>query len=155
MDSTFDFSYISEGLRNVRKGDSNREEIYSAFREFKNAVKIACLQEFGRVVSFGHSFQDRLQMLIPYNGYRQENAGNVTVFFNTCGSGLLTPGLLLFKYELDPIMGYPVTLLYGAKSVKCPDKRALCATIHDAYNNHVRELRDYCIHNGLIGQPQK
>ena len=155
MDPNFDFSYISEGLQNVGKGDSNREEIYSAISEFKNAVKIACSQEFGRVVSFGHSFQDRLQMLFPNNRYKRANAGNVTVFFNACTPGLYSPGLVLFKYELDPIMGYPVTLTYGAKSVQCPNKRALYDTIHDAYNIHVRELRDYCVHNGMIGQTPK
>lgn len=147
MDSSSDFSYVAEGLQNVKKGDSNRAEIYSVICEFKNAVKVACLQVFGRNVSFENPFQDRLVTLFPKIGDGVSNAGNVTVHLNPC-----TMGFSLFRYELSPIMGYPVTLLYGSKSVKCSDKDALLSAIHDAYNSNVRALRNYCIKGGLGGR---
>lgn len=142
MSENFDF--VERGLENVKKGDANREEIHAVIEEFKVAIYDACKKQHNREVTFVdvRSLSALSAMMSLRGGVpakdSAKNVGDVTVYLG------IYPGPQIFRYELDPISGYPVILGYAMKSVQCDNKDTLLATIRDAYNYSVGALKEFC-----------
>lgn len=138
-----DFSFVKEGLSNVRKGDPNRAEIHAIIEDFKESVRQACKTLFDKEVFFepvyppalGRHFMSRFLM-------HEGNTGTVAVYLASFSC------LRLFQYELDPILGYPVVLSYSSKTVRCEGSTELLEAIKDAYNLSVGDLKDFCESGG-------
>lgn len=138
-----DFSFVKEGLSNVQKGDPNRAEIHAIIEDFKESVRQACKTLFNKDVFFEPVLSPVLgRQIMPRFLMHGGNTGTVTVYLASLSS------LRLFQYELDPILGYPVTISYSSKTVRCEGRPELLEAIKDAYNLSVGDLKDFCESGG-------
>ena len=53
-------------------------------------------------------------------------------------------GVRIFGYELNPVTGYPVNLMYMGKTVECESKAELLGAIKEAYEYALVDLTNLC-----------
>lgn len=155
-----EFDFVGNGLAESQKGVEATKEILSLFGRFKGEIKKACLDQFKVEVDFepanlyeqylfgSHAMMGRRSAIFPRFGWKQQEAHEVSNVVHTIDVYVpMKDGVRILKYEMHPITGYPVNVIYASKNVECSSRNELLATIQDAYNLSVRAIRTLCTNN--------
>lgn len=147
-----DFNFVKDGLEKVSIGIKYKREILSAISEFKESLVKAFCEKYGVAISFDDSFQALLSSLSRFRdtsimrglpgSVESPNSptqmrGDVVVYVHD-------RGVRIFGYELNPVTGYPVNLMYMGKTVECDSKAGLIGAIKEAYEYALVDLTNLC-----------
>lgn len=153
MSNNIDFtSAIKEGLRLGQERLKTKDRINEILAIFANELQTIISEENGKKIVVQkkhiiiHKKLSRLAVLasVGLEDPPIEEEFDAICFFDE--ATINTP-FVVFRYEIDPVKGFPCRIQYDSSSLSCKDEAALLETIKEAVkykglaiNEKVREL---------------